>query len=69
MNRNWNQTRQAWGAVMDDPKLERKCRTCGGSGKCPRCNGTGEGNMDTNYVCPNCNGNKICPTCDGSGQR
>jgi len=47
-----------------------KCKTCGGSGKCPTCGGDGKRDVgignDTIY-CTKCRGTGLCPDCKGSG--
>lgn len=45
----------------------QKCGTCEGSGKCKKCNGSGEDVED--HVCINCHGNGKCPDCNGSGSQ
>ncbi len=40
-----------------------KCRGCGGSGDCKRCEGKGV----TTCNCPRCKGTGICLGCEGSG--
>ncbi len=54
------------------------CSTCGGSGVCSSCHGTGGSWKDTGYYigsdvkswinCPSCNGNKKCFMCHGRGK-
>ena len=55
-----------------------QCRTCGGSGVCTSCHGSGGEWRDTGYYtgsgskswinCPSCNGNKRCFNCHGTGR-
>ena len=44
---------------------------CSGTGKCKRCNGTGQASYYDRLLgkntCSLCNGNGICPTCQGNG--
>ena len=45
-----------------------KCASCGGSGECRRCNGTGEiVDILQNLTCARCGGTGVCPACNGSG--
>ncbi len=63
--------------------IDRQCRTCGGSGDCPDCNGTGKiyrtrysidlGAGSTKYEtpqqCPLCGHSGDCYKCGGTGRR
>ena len=48
-------------------KKEKKCSTCGGSGKCNSCHGSGRG---LNYTdnCSSCYGHGSCRDCSGTGR-
>jgi len=43
-----------------------ECEDCGGSGRCPWCNGDGE--LATGEICGDCQGSGDCETCDGTGE-
>jgi len=43
---------------------DQPCSTCGGSGNCKVCSGTGGNNRD----CTFCKGTGVCPSCHGSGK-
>ena len=55
----------------DDPILDaiiyNTCPTCGGTGGCPKCNGTSMGmDLEGAYIdglCPRCEGTGLCPDC------
>ena len=50
------------------------CDNCGGSGECPKCDGTGfvqtriPGGL-TKGRCPECKGDCACDDCKGTGKR
>jgi len=49
----------------------RICASCGGSGECSRCDGTGKkvGLIPPiDYKCARCDGTGTCPACGGSGK-
>ena len=60
------------------PTPNNICKTCGGSGTCASCHGTGGHYEDVGYyvgetrpawiACPSCRGNRQCFMCYGSGK-
>lgn len=51
--------------------ISRECAACGGTGRCPKCNGTGQrksGLADTTVYCTTCRGKGKCLECQGTGQ-
>ncbi|MDF7801900.1 hypothetical protein P4C99_20655 [Pontiellaceae bacterium B1224] len=53
-------------------RREVTCAVCGGTGKCPKCNGTGRLDSATGKTtthCTKCRGTGVCPECGGEGSK
>jgi primosomal protein N' len=60
--------------AMEKASILAKCNHCGGSGKCPKCNGTGwilHGDPAGNFHmhCRECQNSGKCPKCGGIGKK
>jgi hypothetical protein len=57
-------------ACHGEGRVEVECKTCNGTGKCPKCEGTGERDSALgkgSVHCTACRGTGKCPDCDGVG--
>ena len=53
--------------VYQMDEVERTCGSCGGTGNCKYCRGTGYDRTSKNNKCTVCKGNGRCVRCNGQG--